>query len=67
LLEQSDPHDRLTATRGLVARVRQHLAAAETVPVLDEVVQRTGVALRLFVLGNALNPAGCSLDRADAV
>lgn len=53
-LEQSDPLGRLQATRGLVARIRRHLAEAAN-PDLPQ----TGEALRSFVLVSAANAEGC--------
>ena len=59
-LEMADPHGRLAATRGLVARVRRHLAEAvgpQGTP--NHALQQTGGALRLFVTCSSLSPAGC--------
>jgi hypothetical protein len=47
--EQSDPHRRLEATRGLAARIRRHMAADAAA---DGLPRQLGEALRQFVLDN---------------
>ena len=49
-LQVSDPHNRLSATLGLLARVIGHLSQAnDSLGTPNRALQQTGVALRLFV------------------
>lgn len=53
-LERADPHNRLAATRGLIARIRRHLAkAVEQQGTPNQTLHMTGGALRQFVLCNS--------------
>lgn len=51
-LELSDPHNRLNATRGLVARIEKHLAEAiDSHGAVKPEFHQTGPALRDYVKG----------------
>ncbi len=59
-LEQADPKGRLRATRGLVARIRRHLAeSTNSEGTAKSAFQQTGSALRLFVNRNAADADEC--------
>ena len=59
-LQVADPHNRLAATRGLLGRIRRHLAeAVDSQGTPNQSLQQTGGALRLFVTDSSLGPAGC--------
>lgn len=60
LLESADPDARLASARGLLTRIRQHLASAET----EGALPQTGGALRQFVLDNSQNPGDCGVDHS---
>ena len=62
LLESADPDARVASTRGLLTRIRQHLASAETGGASEGALPQTGGALRQFVLANSQNPFDCDLD-----
>ena len=52
-LEAAAPHARLASARGLLDRIREHLAAANTGTLPQGALQQTGRALRRFVLDNS--------------